>query len=115
MELQLKLSLEKKIKVVSVTILTFISLCANAEFRFKIKKGKINKSTLNLELAESEEEHMQGLMFRKSIKDNEGMLLWSGTRTGNGTVTAVLFEDASTKFTESYEDATHVARSYNWT
>lgn len=52
---------------------------------------------------------------RAAGQDNEGMLLWSGTRSGNGTVTATLFEDATTKFTESSEDATHAARSGDWT
>lgn len=52
---------------------------------------------------------------RAGGEDNEGMLLWSGSRTGDGNVTATLFEDTSLKFTETRENDTLVGRSGNWT
>lgn len=44
-----------------------------------------------------------------------GTLLWTGSRTGDGTINATLMEDIDTKFTEAREDDTHVGRSGNWT
>lgn len=44
-----------------------------------------------------------------------GTLLWTGSRTGDGTVMATLVDDIDTKFTEAREDDTHVGRSGNWT
>lgn len=52
---------------------------------------------------------------RAAGADNEGMLLWTGTRSGDGNVTAVLFEDTETKFTEVRESDVLVGRSGNWT
>lgn len=46
----------------------------------KFKKATIaltyknNKKKINVELAETQEQHAQGLMFRKNLKNNEGML-----------------------------------------
>lgn len=44
-----------------------------------------------------------------------GTLVWSGTRVGDGTVTATLADDVDTKFTEARENDTLVGRSGNWT
>lgn len=52
---------------------------------------------------------------RAAGEDKEGMLLWTGTRSGDGNVTAVLFEDTSIKFTETRETDALVGRSGNWT
>lgn len=52
---------------------------------------------------------------RAEGEDNAGILLWTGTRTGDGNVTAVLFEDTSVKFTEVRETDALVGRSGNWT
>ncbi len=51
---------------------------ATAEIQFKKEKitliFKNNKKTLNLEVAETLDQHAQGLMFRKKLGTNEGML-----------------------------------------
>lgn len=52
---------------------------------------------------------------RAEGEDNAGVLLWTGTRSGDGNVTAVLFEDTSIKFTEVRETDALVGRSGNWT
>lgn len=44
-----------------------------------------------------------------------GTLLWTGTRVGDGTVTATLMDDTDTKFTEVRETDVFVGRSGNWT
>lgn len=44
-----------------------------------------------------------------------GDKVWSGSRVGNGTVTATLFEDTDTKFTEVRESDALVGRSGDWT
>lgn len=44
-----------------------------------------------------------------------GTLLWTGSRTGDGTVSATLTDDIDTKFTEAYETDVLVGRSGNWT
>lgn len=44
-----------------------------------------------------------------------GTLVWSGTRSGDGTVTATLLEDIDSKFTEARENDNLVGRSGNWT
>jgi hypothetical protein len=44
-----------------------------------------------------------------------GTLVWTGTRVGDGNVTATLMDDIDTKFTEARESDTLVGRSGNWT
>ncbi len=44
-----------------------------------------------------------------------GTLLWTGTRTGDGTVTATLMDDIDTKYTEARENDSFVGRSGDWT
>ena len=41
---------------------------------FKTKKLSLGKQTLTVELAETEEQTAQGLMFRKELKEGTGML-----------------------------------------
>ena len=54
------------------SILIFIfSVGAGAFQKTNIKIGSIS---LRVDMAKSEEEHEKGLMFRKSLKDSEGML-----------------------------------------
>ncbi|MBY0553202.1 DUF192 domain-containing protein [bacterium] len=58
----------------------FYSLPVSAEAKVKFKKQKIElsykkqKKILNVEIAESEEQHAHGLMFREKLGKDEGML-----------------------------------------
>jgi len=54
-------------------ILVFTSSLAFA-VEFKTKKLSLGKQTLTVELAETEEQTAQGLMFRKELKEGTGML-----------------------------------------
>jgi uncharacterized membrane protein (UPF0127 family) len=58
-------------------LLLFVFSIAFAEpttVDFKIKKLSLGKQTLTVELAETEEQKSQGLMFRKELKAGNGML-----------------------------------------
>lgn len=46
---------------------------------------------------------------------DNGTVVWTGTRVGDGTVTATLFENTDTKFTEARESDVLVGRSGDWT
>ena len=54
-------------------ILVFTSSLAFA-VEFKTKRLSLGKQTLTVELAETEEQTAQGLMFRKELKEGTGML-----------------------------------------
>jgi hypothetical protein len=50
------------------------SLCANAGLTFKTAHVKVGPHPLNVEVASSEPQRMQGLMFREKLGRNDGML-----------------------------------------
>lgn len=63
--------------LVALSLLIF-AIHSPAEIQFSKKKivlmdGKLKK-VITVEVAESQQEHMQGLMHRKSMADNRGML-----------------------------------------
>jgi uncharacterized membrane protein (UPF0127 family) len=63
------------IKLISYFIvLTFFLQSSSQDIQFKKTKIKISEKTITVELAQSDAEQMRGLMFRRSLKDEEGML-----------------------------------------
>jgi uncharacterized membrane protein (UPF0127 family) len=57
-----------------IFIFSLFLICAHATVSFKTGKIQISKTILNIELAETPEQHEQGLMFRKKLEDGKGML-----------------------------------------
>lgn len=55
-------------------VLSFCTILWAKDGQLKTTHIKINGVTLRVELAKTEEEQAQGLMFRKKISDSEGML-----------------------------------------
>ena len=47
---------------------------AHAEIKFESKKIKISKKIIIVEIADSAEKHQRGLMFRKKLETDRGML-----------------------------------------
>lgn len=73
-------SLLKWAVVINICLISQISYALKIEDKIKFHKkqiiltqGKIQK-TINVEIAETEEQHARGLMFRNKLKSNEGML-----------------------------------------
>jgi uncharacterized membrane protein (UPF0127 family) len=63
--------------LIAASFILFSSVCS-AEISFKNKtivliNGKLKK-TLKVEVASTQQEHMQGLMNRKKLSENQGML-----------------------------------------
>jgi uncharacterized membrane protein (UPF0127 family) len=54
--------------------LAFAASCAHADVAFKTSHVKVAGHDLKVELALSDEQRQQGLMFRKSLGANDGML-----------------------------------------
>jgi uncharacterized membrane protein (UPF0127 family) len=56
--------------------MAFVLPCGAAEptVHFSKKEISIDKVKIKVEIAESPDQHSHGLMFRKSLSDNEGML-----------------------------------------
>lgn len=52
----------------------FLSIFCFAETHFFKKKITINKTQVEVEIAETPEQHSQGLMNRRTLKENTGML-----------------------------------------
>ncbi len=50
------------------------SLAANADLAFKTAQVKVGPHPLNVEVASSDPQRMQGLMFREKLGRNDGML-----------------------------------------
>lgn len=61
----------KKILLIALTILASQS---HAKVKFSKKEIILKKIKLHVEVAETEEQHAQGLMFRKNLSESEGML-----------------------------------------
>lgn len=63
----------KKTLVIIFILYTALSI-AQTEVSFKKKKLKIGNQTLTVEVADTQEKAARGLMYRKQLKENEGML-----------------------------------------
>lgn len=59
---------------VSVCILAASLVNGAEEVRFEKEKIRLNGKTLTVEIAKTQAQHERGLMFRKSLPENEGML-----------------------------------------
>jgi uncharacterized membrane protein (UPF0127 family) len=58
-----------------LTAVLFATIGAYAEdVKFEKQKITLGSKTISIELAKSESQHQQGLMFRKALPANEGML-----------------------------------------
>ena len=63
------------IKLVGYLILLMFSVTSVAEnVQFKKTKLKVGDKIITVELAQTDAEQMRGLMFRRVLKENEGML-----------------------------------------
>lgn len=75
--------MELRLKCIIVTLLLFSTTFGNTTAvagEIVFKKGNLelsykkNRKVIKVELAESQEQHQHGLMFRKKLNNNEGML-----------------------------------------
>jgi uncharacterized membrane protein (UPF0127 family) len=55
-------------------VLFLFTLASSAEISFSKKNLRIENKKIKVEIADTPERHERGLMFRKSLKDDEGML-----------------------------------------
>ncbi len=74
----LQASLAKKFIVIAFALLlsvhAFAELTANNQPKFEKKKIKIGSHILTVEIADNDAKREFGLMYRRSLKPNEGML-----------------------------------------
>jgi uncharacterized membrane protein (UPF0127 family) len=63
-----------KFFVVSILLIGIAGAVQAKEVKFAKDKIKVGGKTIPVEVAASEAEHSQGLMYRKSLPENEGML-----------------------------------------
>lgn len=61
-------------RILILSSILFFGLWSKAEVNFSRGTLKIAGKVLAVEIAESEEQHAQGLMLRKSLKKNSGMI-----------------------------------------
>jgi uncharacterized membrane protein (UPF0127 family) len=62
------------LRVLGAMALAFASLCASADVAFKTTNIKIGPHPLKVEVAASEPQRTQGLMFREKLGRNDGMV-----------------------------------------
>ena len=63
-----------RVRVLAAAVLAAASLCAFADITFKSARIKVGPHPLKVEVAASEPERSQGLMFREKLGNNDGML-----------------------------------------
>ena len=61
-------------KKLMLAALLFGAFTAEADVEFEVKKIKIGKKTLSVEVADTDERRQQGLMNRKQLDDGKGMI-----------------------------------------
>lgn len=66
--------MQRTSKILLLTIISLYVSFSAAALTFKKGKIKVGSQSLQVELAKTNEEHQQGLMFRKSLDDKQGML-----------------------------------------
>ncbi|MGZ5039331.1 MAG: DUF192 domain-containing protein [Usitatibacter sp.] len=62
------------VRFLAVAAIIFTCLAAAADVSFKTARVKVGAHTLSVEVASSEPQRMQGLMFREKLGRNDGML-----------------------------------------
>jgi len=61
-------------RVLAAAAIAFATFAAHSDVAFKTSRIKVGGHELKVEVAQSEEQRMQGLMFRKQLGRNDGML-----------------------------------------
>jgi uncharacterized membrane protein (UPF0127 family) len=61
-------------RFLAAAAIAFSAFGAHADVAFKTSRIKVGGHELKVEVAQSEQERMQGLMFRKHLAKNDGML-----------------------------------------
>src|SRR5258708_15443627 len=64
----------KALRVLAPLVLVFASLAALADLTFKTSSVKVGPHPLKVEVAAQEPQREQGLMYRKSLGRDEGMV-----------------------------------------
>ena len=69
--------MELRLKSLAVILLSFVALSSageNTVVKFKSKVAQLGKKTITVEIAETEKQLEHGLMFRKKLSTDTGML-----------------------------------------
>lgn len=61
-------------KTLAILILLFPALLLSKAITFRTKRILINSNSINVQVAETSDQHEKGLMFRTHLKNDEGML-----------------------------------------
>jgi uncharacterized protein len=74
MEKTNRLDLRYAVRFLAALLVAFATFTAGADVSFRSSQVKVGGRELKVEVAESEPQREQGLMYRKSLGRNEGML-----------------------------------------